>query len=373
MNGFKVLAITLCLCAFASSAWSSSDDTQKISIALEALKHLPGSDLNSNPNLKAAVYRLLDQARGTSQFVQIVKQFDLKDQNEGLLELAGNNPASDFGVDAMRVLLAAQGLNSIKQALEGTNVAFATRTAEVLGNTAERGTVPLLLPLICDGKRDLNLRKQAVRALAQTSDGATGLLNLARADQLAGELKLTAAGELNNVRWPGVKNEASKILPLPVSQNAQPFPAPAELLRMKGDVTRGEMVFFRQLPGCASCHQVKGKGAQIGPDLSEIGSKLGKDAIIEAILDPNAGISVGYETYSLELKSGDEAYGLLTSDSADEIAIKDLKGIVTRYKKNEIASRRQLKTSIMPTGLQEAMTIPDFADLVEFLFSLKKQ
>src|SRR6267378_6968618 len=164
MNGFKVLAITLCLCAFASSAWSSSDDTQKISIALEALKRLPGADLNSNPNLKAAVYRLLDQARGTSQFVQIVKQFDLKDQNEGLLEVASSNPTADFGVEAMRVLLAKQGSNSIGQALAGTNVVVATRTAEVLGNTAERLSVPLLLPLLNDQQRDLDLRKQVVRA-----------------------------------------------------------------------------------------------------------------------------------------------------------------------------------------------------------------
>jgi len=169
-----------------------------------------------------------------------------------------------------------------------------------------------------------------------------------------------------------LKTEAAKILPLPTSQNAQALPAPAELLKMKGDVMHGEAVFYRQLPGCFACHQVKGKGTQVGPDLSEIGSKLGKDAIIEAILEPNAGISVGYETYSLELKSGDEAYGLLTSDSADEIAIKDLKGIVTRYKKNEIVSRRQLKTSIMPTGLQQSMTVQDFIDLVEFLSSLKK-
>jgi len=373
MNQFKVLAVTLCVCAFAIRVQSASEDTQRIAIALEALSRLQGVDINTNPSLKAAVYRLLDQARGTPQFVQIVKQFDLKDQNEGLLEVASSNPTADFGVEAMRVLLAKQGSNSIGQALAGTNFVVATRTAEVLGNTAERLSVPLLLPLLNDQQRDLDLRKQVVRALIQTSNGATELLQLARADQLAADLKFTAAGELNSVRWPEVKNEAAKILPLPASKNAQPLPTLAELLKMKGDVIRGEGVFFRPLPGCFSCHQVKGKGVQIGPDLSEIGSKLGKDAIIEAILEPNAGISVGYETYSLELKSGDEAYGLLTSDSADEIAIKDLKGIISRYPKKEIVSRRQLKTSIMPTGLQQSMTAQDFIDLVEFLFSLKKQ
>src|SRR6266446_4113003 len=129
-----LVVMTLCVCAFTTWAQPASGDTQKNAIALEALSRLQGADINANPGLKAAIYRLLDQARGTAQFVQIVKQFDLKDQNEGLLEAASGNPAADFGVEAIRVLLANQGSNSIKQVLEGTNVVLATRTAKVLGN-----------------------------------------------------------------------------------------------------------------------------------------------------------------------------------------------------------------------------------------------
>ncbi len=114
-----LVVMTLCVCAFTTWAQPASGDTQKNAIALEALSRLQGADINANPSLKAAIYRLLDQARGTAQFVQIVKQFDLKDQNESLLEAASGNPAADFGVEAIRVLLANQGSNSIKQALEG--------------------------------------------------------------------------------------------------------------------------------------------------------------------------------------------------------------------------------------------------------------
>ncbi len=366
------MLVALGLSASTGMAQSSAGETQKNDIALEALSHLQGIDINSNPNLKATVYKLLEQSRGTANFVQIVKQLHLQDQNEVLLEIAITNPGADFGVDAIRVLLANGGSNLIRQSLSGTNVSVATRTAEVLGNASEKQTVPILLPLLEDAQRDLGLRKQVVRALARTQDGATVLLKLVREDRLSDDLKFIASGELNAVRWPDLKAEATKLLPLAVGQNAQPLPAPAELLKMKGDPTKGEALFYRQIPGCFICHQVKGKGAQIGPDLSEIGSKLGKDAIIESILDPNAGISVGYETYSLELKSGDEAYGLLVSDSTEEVAIKDLKGIVTRYRKSEVVSRRQLKTSIMPGGLQQSLTTQEFVDLVEFLSSLKK-
>src|SRR6185503_14571653 len=113
-------------------------------------------------------------------------------------------------------------------------------------------------------------------------------------------------------------------------------------------------------------HRVKGQGVDFGPDLSEIGDKLGKDALYEAILDPSAGISFGYEAFQVQLKSGDEPFGLIASDTADEIAIKAIGGIVTRYKKSDILKRDQMKLSIMPAGLQQNMTTQDLVDLVEY-------
>jgi putative heme-binding domain-containing protein len=124
--------------------------------------------------------------------------------------------------------------------------------------------------------------------------------------------------------------------------------------------------------GCANCHQVNGQGIDFGPNLSEVGSKLGKDALYEAILDPSAGISFGYEAWQLTLKSGDEAYGLIVSDTPEEIAVKAIGGIVTRYPKRDIVTREQSKLSIMPAGLQQAMTAQELVDLVEYLSSLTK-
>ena len=107
--------------------------------------------------------------------------------------------------------------------------------------------------------------------------------------------------------------------------------------------------------------------------MSEIGGKLGKDALYQAILEPSAGISFGFEAWQIELKSGDEAYGLIVSETAQELAMKAVGGIVTRYKKSDISKREQLKLSIMPADLQQAMSAQDLVDLVEYLASLKKQ
>ena len=359
-------------CGVLRADTSELTEKQRDTIAFESLRRLQGVDVQKNPALKAAVDKLLLKTRGTPQFLSILKQFNITDQDQGLLDLAVSAPASDSGVAAMQVILAHDNTNLLTMALQGTNPVAVLKITEALGNSVEKKAVPLLLPLITDKQRDLSVRKQAVKSLAQTSEGATKLVGLARDKILPDDLNYTAAMELNAVRWDFIKVKAAKFLPLPVGQNAKPLPPTAELLQMKGDAGRGEKVFFRAQPGCANCHRVRGQGAQIGPELSEIGTKLGKDAIIEAILDPSAGISVGYESYSLQLKSGDEAFGLLASESTDEIAIKDLKGIITRHKKSEILSRQQSKTSIMPTGLQQAMTTREFVDLVEFLAELRK-
>jgi len=99
---------------------------------------------------------------------------------------------------------------------------------------------------------------------------------------------------------------------------------------------------------------------------------LGKDALLESILDPSSGISFGYEAWQLELKNGDEAYGLISSETEAEITIKAVGGVSTRYNKSDIAKRTKQKLSIMPVGLQQNMSTQELVDLVEYLATLKK-
>jgi putative heme-binding domain-containing protein len=150
------------------------------------------------------------------------------------------------------------------------------------------------------------------------------------------------------------------------------LPPISELIKMNGDAAKGATIYRRETVGCIKCHQVRGEGTDVGPNLSEIGTKLGKDALYEAILEPSAGISFGYEAWQVSLKNGDEVVGLISNETPEELALKGTTGIVTRYKKSDIASRTQQKLSLMPTNLQQTMTAQELVDLVEYLGSLKK-
>ena len=367
------LCTTICLLALAAAAVAQPIEPAKLNTMIEALTRLGPEAVNANPKLAEALVRVLAATHGTPQFVQLVEQFKVAGQNAGLLEVAAKNPADDAGVTALRIVLASGDTTALTAALTGKDTAAATKLVEALGNTGAKQLLALLIPLIPDTTRDAGVRKQCVRALARTQDGAIALLKLTREDKLPADLKFTATAELNTVRWPELKAEAAKLLPLPPGQSERALPPVAELLAMKGDAKRGAEVFSREAVGCAKCHVVNGQGVDFGPALSEIGSKLPKDALLESILDPSAGISFGFEAWSVETKAGEEVFGLIVSETGEDLSVKTVGGAVTKLKKADLARRQQSKLSIMPVGLQQTMTTQELADLLEYLTTLKKK
>jgi putative heme-binding domain-containing protein len=363
----RIAAVLLCGLLVRGEGPPALDD--QTAIQVEALSRLKGVDLESNATLKGAIMRVLEKTHGTPSFVEIVRDFNIKGQAQALLDYALKYPNDSSGVDAFKLAAADLGQSRIEPLIATQNGATVVR---LIGNSNEKELIRLLHSLIGNSSWPVELRKEALRALAQNKEGANYLLDMARKGELPADLKLLASSELNFAPWPEVKKAAAEILPLPQSQNAEPVPPITELVKRRGDAARGAEVFVRPTVGCINCHQVNGKGVDFGPALSEIGTKLGKDAIYESILDPSAGISFGYEAWSIELKNGDEIFGLIASETNDELAVKTQNGITTKYKKSEIAKRQKQTLSIMPAGLQLTMSTKDLVDLVEYLSTLKK-
>lgn len=365
--GFGVFL--LCLGFFLTASLSAQDiPPERLNTVAEALLKLGPEKVRANPRLVEALEKVLAGTRGTERFVELVDAFQLVARGPDLLAQAVAHPDEPAGVAAMNALLGLRQSTLVLNALEagGTN---AVALARCLGHTGKSGVLPLLLPFVGGG--DAALAKECVRALALTRPGAGALLQLAREDKLPDAVKLTATMELNAVRWPEVRDAAAKVLPLPQGQGDRALPPIAELVRRKGDATRGAEVFARETVGCARCHQIHGRGVDFGPALSEIGSKLTREALYESILAPSSGISMGFEAWTVELKDGDEFFGVLVSDTDEEIVLKQVGGLPARIKKSAITRRQQSKLSSMPAGLQQLMTEQELVDLIEYLAALK--
>lgn len=348
----------------------AQETTDRTSILLEALQRLKDQDIEANPALKKAVLNVLEKVRGKSAFVDVVRDFKLTNEVPALLEFAIQNPRDPNAAESLKTLLQFGGSDRLKVAL--TQDATASPLINPLGDTGDNRIAGLLLPVVGQTDRAVDVRRAAVRSVARVQEGALGLVQLARDGRLASDLKLIAATELSAVRWPAVKSAAAGVLPPPATRGNAQLPPLAELIQMRGDSRRGAAVFRRPEVNCISCHLVGNDGVDFGPALSEIGSKLGREALVESILDPSAGISFGFEAWQFTLKGGDEAFGLIASETEQEVILKLQGGSMNRLKKSEIEGRTKQALSIMPIGLQASLSTQEFVDLIEYLASLKK-
>jgi putative membrane-bound dehydrogenase-like protein len=339
-------------------------------ITSEALARLKNFDVSKNPKHAAALDKILDQSQGTPMYVELVDKFKVVNRYGSLLAIAQNQPDQQLGIDAMKLLLQRDARLALP-GLKHDQVNAVLATVQAIGNTGEVNGNALLLPIVQDAKADLEVRRQATRALAKNKVGAQELLKLAQSKQLAKELQIAAGSALLASNVKEIRAQAEKLFPQPQSKDKKPLPAISEFVKMKGNAGNGAMVFAKQ-GTCAKCHQVNGEGKNVGPDLSEIGKKLAREAVYESILYPSASIAHSYETYVVETKAGTSASGLLVSKSADEISIKDAEAIVRTFKTSEVESVTRSPISLMPADLHQAMTTQELVDVVEYLLTLRE-
>ncbi len=154
-----------------------------------------------------------------------------------------------------------------------------------------------------------------------------------------------------------------------MTKDGTKLPAFEELAKLNGDAAKGQTFF---MTFCFMCHQVKGQGIDFGPNLTEVGTRLPKDKLFESIVNPSAVIAQGFDTVMLTLEDGSTPIGIVASEDKDQISMKAIGGVVTKYAKADVTARAKLPMSQMLPNLQANMTQQDLVDLVAYLSTLKK-
>jgi len=144
-------------------------------------------------------------------------------------------------------------------------------------------------------------------------------------------------------------------------------------LTREGDVSRGAKLFSDdQRLACAQCHSVDGSASKAGPDLFAVGDKFGRRDLVDAVLLPSATISPGYGTVIVETKSGDEHQGILKQATGASVQLMGADGKLVTIAAAEIKEQRGSTLSLMPEGLHAGLSLQEFADLTEYLASLRQ-
>ncbi len=144
------------------------------------------------------------------------------------------------------------------------------------------------------------------------------------------------------------------------------------ILALRGDKERGRAIFTTNAGAqCKSCHKAGPVGENIGPDLTKIGAKYDKSALLDQILEPSKTIDLAYVTHLVETKDGRIVSGLVVRKSTDAVELKDAQGKIHKIATSEIDQFVPQPRSLMPELLLRDMTAQQVADLIEFLASLR--
>lgn len=138
-------------------------------------------------------------------------------------------------------------------------------------------------------------------------------------------------------------------------------------LELKGDMVKGKAIFQQN---CGLCHQVRGEvGNAFGPDLGTVQNWLAKD-IMANVLAPNLSIAVGFDLWSVELKSGENLQGIIASESSSAIRLRLAPGSEKTINRQDIQVLKILNTSAMPV-LSQKIDHQQMADLLAYLKQIK--
>lgn len=136
------------------------------------------------------------------------------------------------------------------------------------------------------------------------------------------------------------------------------------------NLENGKNMFVASM--CASCHSMKGEGGQIGPDLTQLGTRFSTKDMLEAIIDPNKTISDQYAATIFYLKNGKSIVGRLISQDDEKYSVSQnpfAPQMLRDIPKTDVTRTKVSDISIMMPGMINSLNSDELRDLMAFLMS----
>jgi len=340
-------------------------------VLMESANRLTVESLNKNQLKK--LNQLIEQKRGTPDFISLVNRFSVEQFYSDVLKISADSSNPQLAADAMKLLLNKKQGTQVKDLILRSSPETQQNLCDALANSGTNPGGAILNGIAKQSSLELPLRNYAIKKMGESQSGARTVLSwITKKEKIDPGTLPAIQATLHGARWNDIRQKANELFPIAATKNSKPLPSMDQLSKRKGDAAKGKLV-FENAGTCAKCHLVNGKGIEVGPDLSEIGNKLSKTALYESILFPSAGISHNYENWMIQKSDGRSITGVLLGETDAEIQIKDDKGIQHNISVDEIDARKRQQVSLMPADLHKELTTGELVDLVEYLSTLKKK
>lgn len=215
-----------------------------------------------------------------------------------------------------------------------------------------RGESPAVRSAILDG-----LLARAARTELLLDEIAAGRIS-------PGEIDRVRTDRLLKNRDVAVRNRARQLFADAIPADRKQVLADYQVvLKMKSDPGRGEAVFKKN---CATCHRIGDIGVNVAPDIADSRTKTPAQ-ILTDVLQPNRAIDANFVSYTVVAADGRVLTGLLSSETATSITLKQPEGKTVTLLRDEVEEVRSSGVSLMPEGLEKNVPHQDMADLISFI------
>lgn len=348
------------------------EDNKDNDIALNklVLHHLDSKTVMHNPLAQETLTAVLQSIQGTDEYLELLTRFEVRSQNNTLLQLALDKPRESIGRSAAGLLLKFNGAGLLNKVFNGNDTAQQHNLVEALSRVGATASVDLLQYIALSPKYSTWLKKQAAESIGKSNTGEDRVLLLLKTKRVPALLIPDVVAGVRGAWRQSVRKEAESYLPGSGKENIKEPPPLQQVASLTSNAGEGLKIFTNT---CSVCHKVNEAGSDFGPKLTEIGSKLPAEGLYEAIVHPSAGISFGYEGWEMKMKDGSVVTGVISSRTKTDVELKLPGGVVKNLKASDIMHMQKMKASMMTEGLYANMSAQDMANLLGYLKGLKKK
>jgi putative heme-binding domain-containing protein len=140
-------------------------------------------------------------------------------------------------------------------------------------------------------------------------------------------------------------------------------------IRRSSNASIGSSLFVEV--GCAQCHRFGPTGGVVGPDLTSVGSRLDRRALLESILEPSRVVAEVYRSTTIITKAGEIFEGRLLAEDEQTVTLgtdpTEPQSRQTTIAKATVESRRISELSSMPAGLLNTLDKDEILALLTWL------
>ncbi|KPM49989.1 PVC-type heme-binding CxxCH protein [Jiulongibacter sediminis] len=335
---------------------NTSDVSEKVVI----FKQLDINDLSEYPKLEEELSSILAEVSDTD-FLDLVSKYSISSEKDRLLMLVRKSEEGRDIQQGARMFINLYGIGEVKKLMNDENQDNALNAIERFGLVDETPVTNLLISIFNDKNKAIAEREMAMEAMNGWRSEEI-LWDMIQKNKVSEEVMPIAKRHMLATWHNDIRAKANDFF----DDGSEEEIDVKTLLAKTGKPSEGQKVFDMY---CKTCHMVNGNGVDFGPGLSQIGAKLSKDGLYNAILNPSEGMGFGYETQQIIMNDGTEIQAIITSKTENEVNVKLLgQSDQTRYPLSDVKSIKQLNTSLMPKfPLEEQQMV----NLVEYLSGLK--